>query len=276
VRGSVKIEQDMLDYYAEGREQDRLSRGAGLLERLRTQELLSRWLPPSPSVILDVGGGAGWYAFDLASKGYDVHLLDPVRLHIEQALLGNSSADFPLVSTQVGDARELPFVDECADAVLLLGPLYHLVSGEDRALALREACRVLRPGGVAVVAAISRWATTADGLVAGKLRIPGFDHVILDHIHYGLHAGERIRGWLTTAYCHRPEELTAEIARANMSVTGPIVVEGLGWLAPDVESLLQEPELRARVLDAIRRTEDEPALIGASAHMLAVGRKRVN
>lgn len=170
--GAMEVPQDVFAHYAEGREQGRLSRGAGRLEQLRTLELLARWLPAAPAVILDVGGAAGRYALPLAASGYDVHLVDPVPLHISQAQEASRAASRPLISIRTGDARALPFADGSADAVLLLGPLYHLIDREERLQALREAVRVLKPHGVAVVAGISRFASTADGIVAGMLCAP--------------------------------------------------------------------------------------------------------
>jgi hypothetical protein len=57
----------------------------GRLERVRTEELIARFLPPAPATVLDVGGGPGAYAVWLARRGYAVHLVDPVELHVEQA-----------------------------------------------------------------------------------------------------------------------------------------------------------------------------------------------
>jgi hypothetical protein len=57
-----------------------------------------------------------------------VHLLDPVPKHVEQARTASArQPEYPLASAEVGDARRLPHADASADAVLLLGPLYHLV-----------------------------------------------------------------------------------------------------------------------------------------------------
>jgi ubiquinone/menaquinone biosynthesis C-methylase UbiE len=114
--------------------------GAGRLEYLRTRELLARYLPPAPATVLDVGGGAGVYALPLAREGYSVHLIDAVPLHVEQAREASAlQQDSPLASAQVGDARRLVWDDNSVDAVLLLGPLYHLTSRDDRLRALKEA-----------------------------------------------------------------------------------------------------------------------------------------
>lgn len=209
--------QDLQEYYARGGERDRLDRGEGLLEALRTHELLDRWLPGAPAVVYDVGGAAGRYAVPLAEAGYEVHLVDPVPLHLEQAREASAAARSPLAAVLEGDARFLPFDDASADAVLLLGPLYHLVEREDRVQALREAARVLRPGGVLVAAAICRWASTVDGVLAGFLRDDQFAQIITDDLADGVHRNPTGRpGWFTTGYFHRPEELRAEVEEAGL------------------------------------------------------------
>ena len=143
-RWTCRSRRIIADYYGRGEEPERLTRGPeGQLELIRTQALLERLLPAPPAAIADVGGGAGIHAAPLAARGYEVHLVDPVAGHVEQA------AGLGLASALVGDARELPFEDERFDAVLLLGPLYHLHERADRVAALAEARRVVKPGGAA-------------------------------------------------------------------------------------------------------------------------------
>lgn len=262
-------EQDRQVYYARGREAGRLHAGAGRLEFWRTRELLDRWLPSPPATVLDVGGGAGVYSVPLAEAGYDVHLLDPVPLHVEQARAAG------VVSAQRGDARDLPFADGSADAVLLLGPLYHLTARENRVRAGREAFRVLRPGGVVVAAAISRWSSAVDAVLRGWITDDAFAAVVAQDLTDGQHRNPAaVPGWFTTAYFHRPDELTAELTEAGFAVTGPVAVEGLAGLAGDrLTSLLDDPVTRERLLDLVRRTESEPALLGMAGHLLVAGRR---
>src|SRR5262249_25738546 len=159
------IATEILVHYGTGLEIERLRHGAGLLELLRTQDILERTLPPAPGVVLDVGGGPGVYACWLARKGYEVHLSDPIPLHIEQAReAALHQPDRPLASAVQGDARTLDRPTASADGVLLLGPLYHLVERRERMAALAEAARVLKPGGRLFAVGISRWASLLDGL----------------------------------------------------------------------------------------------------------------
>src|SRR5438552_2271432 len=134
------IPKEIEAHYLENKESQRLfGSQRGELERLRTQAILARYLPPAPGVIFDIGGAAGVYAFPLAQQGYQVHLVDPVELHLEQARSHAMDSGIALASVVRGDARHLDITSGSADAVLLLGPLYHLVGRADRAKALHEA-----------------------------------------------------------------------------------------------------------------------------------------
>lgn len=150
-------------YYERGRERDRLSDPQGDLEFTRTKEILLRALPPAPAVVADIGGGPGRYALWLAGLGYQVEHRDLMPLHVSQ--LAADAVGVPGIRTAVGDARELDLPDGSVDAVLFLGPLYHLTQQSERVRALREAARVVRPGGLVFAVAISRWAARIDGML---------------------------------------------------------------------------------------------------------------
>ena len=266
---------EVLGYYALGGERERLEEAYFPLERARTQELVTRHLPSPPGVVLDVGGAAGAYAFWLAERGYDVHLVDPVPLHVEQAEeASRSRADGRLASARVGDARRLEFADEAADAVLLLGPLYHLTERGDRLAALTEARRALKPGGLVFAAGISRFASLLDGLRGTVFERDAFARIVERDLADGQHRNETgIAAFFTTAFFHEPGELGAEVREAGLELAGLFAVEGPGALLPDFRERWDDPASRARLLDLVRRVEREPALLGVSPHLLAVGRR---
>jgi ubiquinone/menaquinone biosynthesis C-methylase UbiE len=272
--GSREFEE-IAAYYQKGVERDRLSAGSGALEFVRTCALLERYLPKPPAFIVDVGGGPGRYAVWLADRGYRVHLVDPVPLHVEQALAAaKSRSGASLVAAELGDARALPLPDGSADVVLLLGPLYHLTERAERLKALVEARRICRPGGVIVAAAISRFASTLDGLRGGYLQDPAFVAIAAADREHGRHRNPTgSLAWFTNAYFHRPEELAGELLAAGLTHEATLAVEGPAWLLPDLYEWVRDDKRRAPLLAALAAIEAEPALLGASAHLLGIARR---
>jgi ubiquinone/menaquinone biosynthesis C-methylase UbiE len=271
---STGIDPAITDYYERAPEESRLEQGAFQLEQVRTRELIARHAPPPPAEVLDVGGAAGAHAFWLAERGYTVHLMDAVPRLVEEARRRSDAGPVRLASCRVGDARSLPIESESVSLVLLLGPLYHLVDAADRATALREAARVLRPGGVLMAAGISRWASALDGLARDLFVDKRFMRIVEQDLRDGQHRNPTERlDYFTTAYFHRPDELRDEVAVAGFDMLGLYGIEGPAWIIPDVHTRLEDEQGRAALLHICRFLESEPAVVGCSAHLLAVGQK---
>ena len=274
--GAADPPDEILRFYALGLEEGRLEEVYFPLERERTRELVRRHLPPAPGVVLDVGGAAGSYALWLAELGYEVHLVDPVPLHVEQARAASRARETGrLASVRLGDARGLDVADSSADAVLLLGPLYHLPDHDDRRGALEEARRVLRPGGWLFAAAISRFASLLDGLRGGLVfDDDAFSAIVERDLADGQHRNETGKPeYFTTAFFHHPVELSAEVEESGFALAGLFAIEGPGAFLPDFQARWSDEKARGRLLDLLRRVESEPSLVGASPHLLAVGRR---
>jgi SAM-dependent methyltransferase len=266
---------EVIRYYGDQDESSRQDSGWYRLEQARTQELILRHLLPAPATVIDAGGGAGVYAGWLAALGYNVHLIDPVPKHVEQARAASSRRPaHPLASAEVGDARHLPHRDGTADAILLLGPLYHLVEREERLVCLREAHRVLRPGGLVWGAGISRFASLFDSLAHGFFDDAAFAPILERDLAEGQHRNSTGNPlYFTDAFFHRPGELSRDFLAAGFQVVEVVAIEGPGWLARDFDRLWNDPLQRERMLAAVRKVEREPSVLGASAHVMAIGRK---
>jgi SAM-dependent methyltransferase len=262
------VHEEILAYYARGKEDARLRQGgapAGRLEFWRTQDVLRRLLPAAPARILDVGGGSGVHAQWLAQDGYEVDLVDPVPLHVEQA------DRLPGVTARLGDARSLAVEHAAYDGVLLLGPLYHLPERADRVRALGEARRVVRPGGPVIAATINRYAALHDILREERYFDPvqrARTDAVSGHGRHGTEGGR-----FTIAYLAQPAEVPGEFTDAGLAPEGQYGLEGVAWLMGGVEDWLDDPARREAVLAASRRIESEPTLLGASGHLLTVGRR---
>lgn len=269
------LSEEIVAYYERGKERDRLEHGYGLLERERTLMLLRRHLPRPPAVVLDIGGGAGAYAVWLAELGYEVHLRDPLPLHVEQAVAVAHQAGTRFASAAVGDARDLEeFDDHAADAVLLLGPLYHLQESADRRRALEEARRVLLEGGLLAIAAISRHASVLHALRVGLL--DDEEHArMLDVVEATGRFDPTPQSGFTKAYFHQPDELRDEVTGSGFTVEDFVGLEGAGVALPEAEVTERwaDPSGRAALLEAAERTGRAPEILGISPHMLLLAHR---
>ncbi len=266
--------KDIVDYYNQDGEHHRLLSGYGLLERDRTLDILTRFLTDKPGVIYDVGGGTGVYAFPLAKRGYEVHLRDLTPVHVEKAKEINAKLQKKVASIKVGDALELEFPDNSADAVLYLGPLYHLIEKQDRVQALSEAYRVLKPGGVFFGAAISRFASYIDGMLRGYIRDPEFVKIVKKDLETGQHLNPNNHpDYFVTSYFHHPDELREELEYAGFD-TSVIAIEGPVWgkRIDDFEEIWQG-STRENILSFLRKIESDKSIVGASAHIMGIGIK---
>ena len=261
----MRLDPDIQAFYERGAEAGRLLGGfpSGPLELERTKELIGRHLPDGSLQILDVGGGPGVHARWLMDRGHEVRLVDPVALHVEQATQAG-------VAAELGDARSLTALDSSADAVLMLGPLYHLLEPSDRELALAEAHRVLRPGGLLFAAAISRFAALLDMLV----RTDALDEAVMPIVAEAVKTGAFRGGQqvFTNAYFHLPSELVREVEAAGFGDAAVFSIEGPGFLVQNFEERWADPARREILLASARLVETEPEMLAAASHLLTVAR----
>ncbi len=273
--GVPEVPEEVLQHYAEVDEGARIISGLRQLELVRTQQLIRQFLPQGSLDIADIGGATGVHALWLAEAGHRVHLVDPVPGHVEAARALQPSAGS--IEAALGVAAALPFDDATMDAVLLLGPLYHLTETADRVAALREALRVARPGAPLFVAAISRFASLFDGLARKMLFEPDFRPIVEGDLRDGRHRNPTNHpGWFTTAYLHHPDGLRAEAEQAGLAVAAVFGVEGIADYLPSLDEEWDVPERRDAIVWAAEQIETEPTLAGLSSHLLLVGRKPEN
>lgn len=260
-------------YEKQAKEETRTHTGRSVIEFERQKDILQRFLPRPPARLLDIGGGPGAYSLWLSSQGYEVHLLDAMEGHVRQAVRGAQKRKL-LLDARTGDARSLPYPDGYADVVLLMGPLYHLTGSGDRATALLEARRVLRPKGILFTVGISRFTSMLDGSWQGFIEDPGFRKIIGRDLRSGQHRNpKRKEAYFTTAYFHHPEELREEIHQAGFRGIRLFASEGFLWWMPDVLEYWKNPAHRSFLLKLLRAVEEEPSLMGLGPHILAMGRK---
>ena len=141
----------LINYYNEYDEEGRLANNrVGQVEYLTTRRYLDPLLN-ADCKIAEIGAGTGRYSVALAKEGYDVTAVELVQhnLDIFKSKLDGSEN----IKTYLGNALDLNMLeDNTYDITLLLGPMYHLYSDEDKITALKEAVRITNPGGHILVA----------------------------------------------------------------------------------------------------------------------------
>ena len=259
------LSEGVQKFYESGVERERLKKGTGRLEKLRTEKLLEQFLPQPPATILDVGGGTGIYTFDLAKRGYAVYLIDPVAYHIEEAKkIGKTVTGKAPLGYLLGDARKIEMSDQSADVVLFFGPLYHL-NHADREVALSEAYRVLKSGGTLFAVAVSRYAPINSYLKKGKMT-PDLETAIFGSLTNG-----QFEYRDAVFYSHYPAELKKELEQTGFNEVSLHGVEGLG--SPVTEENIVDEAVFQDFVRIINASEQDESVLGMSSHIMAIGKK---
>ena len=260
------------DYYNQDPEREWRRLETHVFEWATTMHYLERLLPPSQAV-LDLGGGPGRYAIALSQAGHRVTLADLAKANLSFAQkqaeeLGSSLAGYVEV-----DARDLkPFSDHTFDAVLALGPMYHLLEEGDREKAFRECLRVLKPGGLLVVAFISVYAALYDAVITDPASLEEWRPRLRHFMATGVHHAPEQGGTFTDAWFADPFQIASWMSRFPLEPLHLIGAESM--LAQSKFALYdQPPQVLAEWIDFACETADTPAALAGSEHVVYFGRK---
>jgi len=153
-------EEKLIEYYNKFNEDKRLNTKHGQVEFLTAMKYIHNYLKPNDK-ILDVGAGTGKYSITLYNEGYDVTAVELVK-HNLRVLQKNE----PNIKAYQGNATCLKFNDNSFDIVLLFGPMYHLISEEDKIKALKEAKRVVKKDGLIFISyCMNEYAVITHGFI---------------------------------------------------------------------------------------------------------------
>lgn len=166
----METNQYLINHYSSFNEDARLMSKHGSVEFLTTMRYIDKYIKPDDRV-LEIGAGTGRYSHALAHQGYAVDAVELVEHNIE-IFRNNIQPDETITVTQ-GNALDLSgFSDSQYDITLLLGPLYHLYTKEDKRQALSEAIRVTKQGGVIFAAhVISDGCLLDEGFNRGNINV---------------------------------------------------------------------------------------------------------
>ena len=166
----MEANQYLNDFYNHYDEDSRLLFQHGSVEFLTTMRYIEKYLKHGDKV-LEIGAGTGRYSHALARRGHPVDAVELVAHNIE--VFRQNTRPGESVTIAQGNALDLSaFADNAYDVTLLLGPLYHLYTQDDKRRALREAIRVTKPGGVVFAAyVISDGCLLDEGFRRGNISV---------------------------------------------------------------------------------------------------------
>ncbi len=263
----IKMErlEALKGYYETHDEDARLLTKRGMVEFLTTVHYIEKYLKPGMR-ILEIGAGTGRYSHYFARNGYEVDAVELMDCNIE--VFKRNTEPEENITVQQGDAIDLKNIASGQyDITLLLGPMYHLYTDEDKKSAISEAIRVTKTGGVVFAAYCNNDMTAYHfGFLRGGFKIDRYNELI-DFETFKLHS--------------TPEEIFALYRKEDidelMQGTG---VKRLHYVGSDM--------LTKFIAEAVDKMDDatfemymkyhlcvceRPDMVGASNHMLDIFRK---
>ena len=237
-----------------------------------TWRFLDAYLP-SQGEILEIGAGTGHYTLGLVQRGYAVTAVDLSEENLKacRAYLAQAGVE-DKAQYILEDARYLQNVPEKEyDAVLMMGPLYHLVEESDRKMALREAHAHLRLGGVIFSAFISRYGIWGD-ILKNAPELLDHKKEVISVLTRGRDPEDWPKGGFR-GYFAKVAEIAPLHEALGFETLKVVGVEPC--ISADDESYNKlEGERRKLFLDLFYKISAEPSIVGASSHLLYIGRKK--
>lgn len=259
------MSKELENYYNKFCEDKRLTRRHGNVEFVTSMKYIHKYLEllPKGAKILDVGAGTGRYSIALAEEGYDVTALELVKYNL--GILKQKSSK---VKAYQGNAIRLKrFEANEFDMTLVFGPMYHLLTMEEKKTALCEAARVTKPGGYILVAyCMNEYSilthgfkdnyireSIADGKVNNQFRVTPKPEDLYDYV--------------------RLEDIETINQSANVARVQIISADGpANYMRQTLNAM--DNETYELFLQYHLSTCERPELLGASAHTLDILRKK--
>jgi S-adenosylmethionine-dependent methyltransferase len=210
------------------------------LEFQSTLHLIEKYFPKKGH-ICDIGCGPGRYAIELLKQGYNVTLFDLSEASLEFAKTQISQMGLQATHIIHSDARNMSTLETNAyDAVLLMGPLYHLPEEDDRKYVLAELRRILKPQGIALIAYLNVWGFTKTSLTdyLKAYKDMSFVRSMLEPINIGI--------W----YLSTPTLALEEVRTSGFEVVSYAGVEGFaGGMKSTLEKIaMEQPETYTNIV----------------------------
>lgn len=265
-------------YYSEFDEKNRLTKDySGRFEYEMTMKILNKYLP-SKATILDLGGAAGAYTIPLAKKGYEMYLADLSEKLINQAEVQIEKENIEKVkSCDIVNAIDLSiYENEQFDVVLLFGPLYHLLTTQEREKVIKEINRVLRNGGL-VFASFIPYLAGSIAIIDRYIRHP--EQVDTNNLTKVFNTGEfnnaSNNGFQEGSYI-KSEEIVKLFENNNFEKQDILSIRGFGYEREEQLYNIKDKEMLKTIIELIQTTANQKEIIETCGHAIYIGKKTTN
>lgn len=259
----LKTGNSIIDFYNNYDEEGRLLRKSRMPEYLNTMKYIEEYLSPNAKII-EIGAGTGRYSIALAEMGYDVTAVELVPHNIE--IMKKKAKSHHNIKIYNGNACDLSaFKSETYDIVLLLGPMYHLFTDEDKHKAMSEAIRLAKKGGV-IYASYCNNDTSIYKFFYKKKILDYVDKGLIKENYHTVSTPNEI------FELYRKSDIDKLMNRYNVERLHFVGVDMLSYISDDRLDLLSDREFEEymKFLSNLCERED---CVGLSIHMLDIFKK---
>ena len=264
------MQEEYIEYYSTFDEEQRLL--SQNITRIEFDTTVNQLIPyiESAESLTELGAATGRYSLFYAQKGINVTAVELVPELVTQ-LRKNSVKIEANIEVYEANATNVEFIkDSSQDIVLILGPLYHIQSVNDRESVLREANRILKANGVVAIAYISRFFVA--GLLA-KISSTFITPEIVSKLNEtGLVTSPDVDAFFRTGYFAKPAEIEELATKTGFTVSKHIATDSFVRYIGSEINQLSENQYQTWLQHHLT-TCAEPSLLGSSNHGLVIAQK---
>lgn len=262
------------EYYDNNYEKEwnRLRDPYSTIEFMSTMYLIKKYLPKKGNII-DIGCGPGRYSVELLKKGYEVTLFELSDKELQLAKDKIEAANLNAEAYICENALNLHILEsEKYDAILLMGPMYHILNEYDRNKILKETHRILKSDGIAIIAYLNSWGCLKAGVTEFSEVFEDLQNVYnyLEDQKFGPDTS------FTNLYMTTPPKALEEVSKVGFEVISYAGAEGfLSGIEPRVIDLAKENEtIYNNLIKVASETCEYPQYRDATEHIHILVRKQ--
>lgn len=256
-------EENLIKYYNKFNEDKRLSRRHGQVEYITAMKYIHKYLSKMNNPkILDIGAGTGKYSIALSNEGYDVTAIELVKHNLMTLKSKNSN-----IKAFQGNAINLKkFEDKTFDMILLFGPMYHLISDDEKLMALFEAKRILKDDGIILISYyMNEYCVITHGFKEGLIK-SSLDDGLLDKNFHIISKKDDLYSMV------RLEDINKYNKKANLKRIKILAQDGPADYLRPIINKMDEEEFKIFIKYHLKTCERKE-LLGASSHVLDILKK---